>query len=102
MNMYYQETISPQSYQDQFSIPATAQPASLLKKMIWVYFLLLLFEGSLRKWVMPALATPLLAVREPVAMAIIMLAIRDGFFKVNFFMNALLILGIMGFFAGAT
>jgi hypothetical protein len=99
MNIYYSETASPQSFQSQFSIPAVGQPASLLKKMIWVYFLLLLFEGALRKWVLPALATPLLVIREPIALLIIMLAIRDGLFKVNFFLNSMLILGILGFFA---
>ena len=26
----------------------------LLKKLFWLYFLLLIFEGALRKWVLPA------------------------------------------------
>ena len=40
----------------------------LLKKGIWLYFLLLIFEGALRKWLLPGLATPLLVVRDPIAM----------------------------------
>jgi hypothetical protein len=40
----------------------------LLKNGIWVYFFLLIFEGALRKWVFPGLATPLLVVRDPVAL----------------------------------
>jgi hypothetical protein len=43
----------------------------LLTKFIWVYFLLLIFEGALRKWIVPALSTPLLLIRDPVAIAII-------------------------------
>ncbi len=36
----------------------------ILKKGIWLYFFLLLFEGALRKWVLPSLSAPLLIVRD--------------------------------------
>jgi hypothetical protein len=49
---------------------------SLLKRLFWVYFLLLIFEGALRKWVLPQLSAPLLLVRDPVALAIIWEAYR--------------------------
>jgi hypothetical protein len=48
----------------------------LLKKLFWVYFLLLIFEGALRKWVLPQLSAPLLLVRDPVAFLIIWEAYR--------------------------
>lgn len=48
----------------------------LLRKGIWAYFLLLIFEGALRKWVLPALATPLLVVRDPVAIWLLFTAWR--------------------------
>lgn len=48
---------------------------STLKKAIWLYFLLWIFEGALRKWVLPSLATPLLIVRDPIAIYIILRAI---------------------------
>lgn len=47
---------------------------SSLKTAIWVYFLLWIFEGALRKWILPGLATPLLIVRDPVAIYIILRA----------------------------
>ncbi len=47
-----------------------------LKKLFWVYFLLLIFEGALRKWIVPQLSAPLLLVRDPVAMYIIWEAYR--------------------------
>ena len=30
-----------------------------LKAAVWLYFILLIFEGALRKWVFPALSTPI-------------------------------------------
>lgn len=49
----------------------------LLKRLFWVYFLLLIFEGALRKWIVPQLSTPLLLVRDPIALLIIGEAIRS-------------------------
>lgn len=46
-----------------------------IKIAIWLYFFLWIFEGALRKWVLPSLATPLLIVRDPVAIYIIIRAI---------------------------
>jgi hypothetical protein len=48
----------------------------LLKKLFWLYFLLLFFEGALRKWVLPQYSAPLLLVRDPVALLIIWEAYR--------------------------
>lgn len=45
-----------------------------IKIAIWVYFLLWIFEGGLRKWILPSLATPLLIVRDPIAIYIILRA----------------------------
>jgi len=36
--------------------------------LLWSYFWLLIFEGALRKWVVPGLSTPLLVVRDPIAL----------------------------------
>ncbi len=44
---------------------------NFVKNLFWLYFLLLIFEGALRKWVLPGLATPLLIVRDPVAIFIL-------------------------------
>ena len=51
---------------------------SLLKKLFWLYFLLLIFEGALRKWVVPGFSAPLLLVRDPVAILIIIEAYRTN------------------------
>jgi hypothetical protein len=36
-----------------------------LRKLVWLYLILLIFEGALRKWIVPALDAPLLLVRDP-------------------------------------
>lgn len=64
----------------------------LLKNLIWLYVVLLVFEGALRKWVVPSLADPLLIVRDPVVMAIYVLAFFTGRFPFNGFVFAVALL----------
>jgi hypothetical protein len=66
----------------------------LLKSFIWLYVILLIFEGALRKWVMPSLSDPLLVVRDPVVMAIYGLAFVTGRFPFNGFIAATVALAI--------
>lgn len=72
---------------------------TLEKRLIWLYFMLVIFEGGLRKWLLPSLSTPLLVVREPVALLLIFLCIKNGTFPLNPFLYGLLLIGIAGFFA---
>ncbi len=65
----------------------------LIKRLIWLYIALLIFEGALRKWVFPSLADPLLIVRDPVAVAIYVLALASGRFPFNGFIAVILALG---------
>jgi len=51
-----------------------------LKPLLWLYFLLLVLEGALRKWFLPGLAEPLLIVRDPVVLMIYALAFSSGVF----------------------
>jgi hypothetical protein len=62
---------------------------STLKALIWLYIVLLIFEGSLRKWVLPGLAEPLLIVRDPVVLLIYAIAASKGWFPKNAFMVAI-------------
>jgi len=61
-----------------FSSRSFAEPMPLLKKLFWVYFLLLIFEGALRKWILPQLSAPLLVIRDPIALLIIWEAYRTN------------------------
>jgi hypothetical protein len=59
-----------------------------IKALIWAYVILLIFEGSLRKWVLPSYADILLIVRDPLALAIYVLAYLSGRFPLNAFVIA--------------
>jgi len=50
---------------------------------IWIYFYLLIFEGALRKWVLPGLAQPLLIIRDPLGLWIIFRVIQYNLWKPN-------------------
>src|SRR5882724_6767303 len=54
-----------------------------LRRLIWIYFWLLVFEGALRKWIVPSLSAPLLVVRDPVAILIYLQAMRCRRFPLN-------------------
>ncbi|AMR34655.1 hypothetical protein A0256_22790 [Mucilaginibacter sp. PAMC 26640] len=69
-----------------------------LKKGIWFYFVLLIFEGSLRKWVLPGLATPLLVVRDPVAIYILIISFRNGLLPVSRYVNVMWFIGVFALF----
>lgn len=50
----------------------------LERKMIWIYLWLLIFESALRKWFLPGLQQPLLLVREPIVIFLMLRAIQAG------------------------
>jgi hypothetical protein len=66
-----------------------------IRRLIWLYFWLLLIEGALRKWVLPQLSNPLLIVRDPVVLLIYVLAIRARMFPRNAWMLSLAIIGFL-------
>ncbi|MDR3404569.1 MAG: hypothetical protein P4L99_18855 [Chthoniobacter sp.] len=66
-----------------------------LRRLIWLYFWLLIFEGALRKWFVPGLSNALLIVRDPVVIAIYALAIRDRLFPVSGFILWNLVLAVL-------
>ena len=56
---------------------------AVIRKLIWAYFLLLLFEGAFRKWFLPSLSQGLLIVRDPIAIWIYYLAYAQGIFPLE-------------------
>lgn len=69
-----------------------------LKKAVWVYLLLLFFEGALRKWVLPGLATPLLIVRDPVALWLLVKGIQKGLLKGNNYLALMVFITLVSIF----
>jgi hypothetical protein len=70
-----------------------------LRRLTWLYFWLLIFEGALRKWLVPGLSNALLIVRDPVVIAIYALALRDRIFPVSGFVLWNLVLATLCFLA---
>ena len=77
-------TLEPKnSFRDKGLNFSNAADYTLIKKLIWVYFLLLLFEGALRKWFLPGLSQGLLIIRDPLVIWIYFLSYSQGFFPLN-------------------
>lgn len=73
-----------------------------LKRLIWAYFLLLIFEGALRKWFLPSLSTPLLIVRDPVVILIYGVAASGNRFPRSAFIGWITGLALLSFLASFT
>ncbi|HKP93979.1 MAG TPA: hypothetical protein VJS88_08785, partial [Chthoniobacterales bacterium] len=71
-----------------------------LRRLIWLYLALLILEGALRKWIVPQLSTPLLLVRDPVVVAIYVLALRARLFPHNIYIVSLVVLAILSWVTG--
>ena len=66
-----------------------------LRRLLWLYLLLWVTEGALRKWILPGLANPLLIVRDPVLLLIYGLALQRGVFPRNLFVWWFAVLGTL-------
>lgn len=66
-----------------------------IKRLIWLYFVLLIFEGTLRKWVLPQYSDVLLVIRDPVVVAIYFLALKARVFPRNAYILSLGIIAIL-------
>jgi hypothetical protein len=73
-----------------------------LKAAIWLYLILLIFEGALRKWFLPTLSTPLLVVRDPIALWIFFKARQRGYLKFNGLSFLMILSGAISFLTAMT
>src|SRR5712691_235974 len=71
-----------------------------IRALIWLYLVLLVFEGALRKWIVPQFSNPLLIIRDPVVIAIYLLALRARIFPFNRYVISLGIIGVLSMIAG--
>src|SRR5690606_35555803 len=58
--------------------------------------LLLLFESAVRKWFLPFLSTPLLVVRDHIALYIIYVSWKNNLLPSNFYILGMLLIGFLG------
>ncbi|MCE0522891.1 MAG: hypothetical protein LV480_08260 [Methylacidiphilales bacterium] len=66
-----------------------------LRTLVWIYLWLLLFEGALRKWIVPSLDAPLLVIRDPLVIWIYIQAFRYRLSFNNAFFVPNLILAVV-------
>jgi hypothetical protein len=75
--------------------PKDSDTVRSIRRLVYLYFFLLVIEGALRKWIVPQFSNPLLLVRDPVVLAIYFLAWRARVFPHNTFILSLAIIGIL-------
>jgi hypothetical protein len=67
-----------------------------LRQLVWLYLILLIFEGALRKWIIPALDAPLLIIRDPVVIWIYYEAWKSRLSFHNAFITGAVALAVVG------
>lgn len=65
---------------------------------LYLYGLLLIFEGALRRWILPGLSGPLLLVRDPVAIYILFLSWKYHVLKVSRYLVSILVISAIAFY----
>jgi hypothetical protein len=69
-----------------------------IRLLLWLYMWFLLGEGALRKWFLPHLSGPLLVVRDPILIAMYVMALAKGIFPLNRFVGVTIVLAGLSFF----
>ena len=72
-----------------------ARTVTNIRRLIWLYFWLLIFEGTFRKWILPQYSDVLLVIRDPVVIAIYALALKARVFPRNGYILSLAIISIL-------
>ncbi len=57
---------------------------AICRKAIWLFFYLLIFEGAIRKWLLPGFSDLFLIARDPIAIYVVFMACKDGLYKNKF------------------
>lgn len=70
----------------------------LLRKLVWIYLFLWVFEGTLRKWILPGLSNPLVIIRDPILIWIYVLTYFKGIYPRTAFMGWIAGLGAFALF----
>lgn len=72
------------------------KPYPLYTFAIWLYIVLLVFEGALRKWFLPSFATPLLLIRDPIVIWLVLVGLQKGWLDF-IYVKAMMIVGTLSF-----
>lgn len=72
----------------------------LIKNLILIIYLLIIFEGALRKWLLPALSGPLFFIKDPLVILIYLLAFKYKILPKSKVYKVTIIISGLFFFAG--
>ncbi len=73
-----------------------------LKWGVWAYILLVVFEGALRKWLLPGLSDALLVIRDPIAIMVLLFARAKGYLSFNPYTFWMILIGGIGIITAVT
>jgi len=73
-----------------------------IRYLIYLYLILWLIEGALRKWFLQDFATPLLVIRDPVAVLILLYAIKLKLFPLNAYSQCTILVAVISFLLAIT
>jgi hypothetical protein len=73
-------------------------PKNIIKNLFWIYFILLLIEGGLRKWILPEFSNYLLLIRDPIALIILFVAYKNNLIPKNKYLSIVILVSILGFY----
>jgi hypothetical protein len=88
------------SKQCDFNKQKEAHLVESIKKLVWLYFWLIILEGALRKWILPQFATPILVIRDPIIILIYILSLRARIFPMTFGLITILLMAGVFFIVG--
>lgn len=69
-----------------------------IKKGLYLYFILLIIEGALRRWILPEFSDIVLIIRDPVALYIIYLGWRSNLLVLNGYLIGFVSISFFSFF----
>lgn len=69
-----------------------------IKKGIWIYFIILIIEGGLRRWILPSLANPILVIRDILGIYLLIVAYGTDYFPKNRLVTIFFSIGLISVF----
>lgn len=82
--------------------PRVSKRLRQAKQLVWLYFILLIFEGGLRKWFLTGLSDVLLVIRDPIALLIYFKCLSSSRFTNNPWIVTAVLFSVLSFILGMT
>lgn len=68
-----------------------------IKICFWIYLFFVIFEGGLRKWILPGVSDIFLVIRDPIIIYVLYLGLKNKLLK-DFFAKFLIVISLISFF----